>query len=144
MLEGKSMLVRCLSRCVSLALVASVTLGASSCLFGREDHAAPAVTVEDEAFVVQPRSERQRFAPREPEYFEGAVAPEPPAAQSEERPRAPSAAHVWIAGHHTRQDSQWVWVKGHYAVPPRADDVWVPGHWVGHLRGYVWIEGGWR
>ncbi|MEQ1894799.1 MAG: hypothetical protein ABL998_19825, partial [Planctomycetota bacterium] len=67
---------------------------------------------------------------QEPEYFEGASAPEAPASVAEERPSAPSSAHVWVAGQHTRQSGQWAWTAGHYALPPSADLVWVPGHWV--------------
>lgn len=136
------MLQRSLSRGVSLALVAALS---SSCLFGGGDHEhAPAVTVEGEMHHARSHGDAHHSVPREPEYFEGDVAPATPAALHEERPTAPSSAHVWIAGHHARRDGQWVWMHGHYAVPPRADDVWVPGHWVGHLRGYVWIGGGWR
>jgi len=80
----------------------------------------------------------------EPEYVEGDVAPEIPAALPEERPKAPSASHVWIAGQHNRKKGKWVWVPGHYAVPPSPEQVWVPGHWVDHLHGHAWIPGAWR
>ena len=79
-----------------------------------------------------------------PEYVKGVTPPPTPMAVAEVRPSAPSAAHVWVPGHHTRRYGQWVWVKGRYDVPPEAGLVWVPGHWVDHGSGYVWIEGGWR
>jgi hypothetical protein len=89
-------------------------------------------------------SRRSRSSPSEPEYVEGDAAPAIPAALPEERPKAPSMAHVWIAGQHTRKKNQWVWVPGHYDVPPSPEQVWVPGHWVSHLHGFAWIPGAWR
>lgn len=79
-----------------------------------------------------------------PDYVEADVPPSAPAAQPEVRPAAPSVAHVWVEGAHTRADGQWQWVGGHWALPPRDDVVWVPGHWVPHLHGYAWIPGAWR
>jgi hypothetical protein len=79
-----------------------------------------------------------------PEYVESDAPPAVPQTKPEERTPAPSVAHVWIDGAHTRQDGQWKWVGGHWAVPPRDDVVWVPGHWVPHLHGYAWIPGAWR
>lgn len=127
-----------------LALAAVLAL-TSSCLHSqrvRHRHAL-AVKAEAEADLAHAQADALR-ASDEPEYFEGEAAPEVPAALPEERPAAPSSAHVWIGGHHTRRGGQWVWVKGHHALPPRADVVWVPGHWVSHLHGYVWIGGAWR
>jgi len=125
----------------SLALASALALVSSSCLSGSgSHHATPAVragTGTDHAFS---RSEAQN----ELEYFEGETPPETPLALPEQRPGAPSPAHVWIAGYHTRRAGQWVWVSGHYALPPRTDVVWVPGHWVSHLHGYAWIPGAWR
>ena len=120
-----------------------VALLSSSCLFSRDaEQQAPAVKADGD--FARARAEAQRSQASEPEYFEGDVAPEIPAALPEKRPAAPSSSHVWIAGYHTRRNGQWVWVSGRYAVPPRADDVWVPGHWVSHLHGYAWIPGAWR
>ncbi len=129
-----------------LALAALLVLSTSSCLhFQRAQHRrALAVKAEAEADLAHAQADALRSSGREPEYFEGEVAPAVPAALAETRPSAPSPSHVWIAGQHTRRAGQWAWVGGHYALPPRADVVWVPGHWVGHLHGYVWIAGAWR
>jgi hypothetical protein len=127
-------------------VLALVVLSTSSCLHRQRvrHHRALAVKAEAEAELAHAQADALRSSSHEPEYFEGASAPEAPAALPESRPSAPSPAHVWIAGQHARRGGQWVWVGGHYALPPRADVVWVPGHWVGHLRGYVWIAGAWR
>jgi hypothetical protein len=124
-----------------LALAAVSVL--SSCFSSRSgEHHSPAV--KDSSSYTTSHSSRVSAPLAEPEYFEGASAPEAPAAVAEERPSAPSPAHVWVAGQHTRQKGKWVWSSGRYALPPSADLVWVPGHWVAHLRGYVWIDGAWR
>ena len=128
------------NRSTWLALAAVSVL--SSCFSSRGGEHSPAV--KDESSHSYTHAESLRSPLQEPEYFEGASAPEAPAALDEERPSAPSPAHVWIAGQHTRQRGEWVWSAGHFALPPSADLVWVPGHWVAHLRGHVWIAGAWR
>lgn len=130
----------------SLVLAATLALLSTSCLRAqraRHQHAlAVKADAEAELALAQAESERARLG--EPEYVEGDAPPAMPAALPEQRPGAPSPAHVWIAGYHTRRGGQWVWVSGHYALPPRSDVVWVPGHWVAHLQGYAWIPGAWR
>ena len=124
-----------------LAMTAALALLSTSCWFSGGSRDEHALAVKAPGEHVSAQVER---GSGQPEYFEGASAPAAPAALTEQRPSAPSSAHVWIAGQHTRKNGQWVWVGGHYALPPRADVVWVPGHWVAHLHGYVWIAGGWR
>jgi hypothetical protein len=125
-----------------LALVVALALAASSCLSGEHaSHHSLDVKAETEGSHVTHATGSQHH---EPEYFEGAVAPEMPAARHESRTKAPSTDHVWVAGHHTRRDGEWVWVSGRWTVPPSEGAVWVPGHWVGHLHGYLWIAGAWR
>lgn len=130
-----------------LALAATLlVLTTSSCLHSqrvRRQHAL-AVKAEAEADLARAQADAVRTSSREPEFFEGETAPEVPAALPEQRPSPPSSSHVWIAGQHTRRNGQWVWVSGHYALPPRYDVVWVPGHWVAHLNGHVWLSGAWR
>src|SRR5262249_42468534 len=130
--------------CAQLALAAALALSTSSCLHTqrvRHEHAL-ALKAESEADLAHAQADSLRA--HEPEYVEGESAPAVPEALQEQRPTAPSPAHVWIAGQHTRSNGEWVWVPGHYSLPPRADVVWVPGHWVAHLHGYVWIAGAWR
>lgn len=133
-------------RSAGLALAAVLVVSASSCLHTQRAHhrRALAVKAEAEADLAHAQAESLRSSLQEPEYFEGDVAPVAPQALAESRPSAPSSAHVWVAGQHTRRSGQWVWVGGHYALPPSADVVWVPGHWVAHLHGYAWISGAWR
>jgi len=119
-------------------LASVLVLGLTSCLSGRHDADSRAVAVKAEGNSQLPHTLAQRT---EPEYVEADAAPEIPAALPEERPNAPSKAHVWIAGEQTRRAGQWVWVAGRWAIPPRSDVVWVPGHWVPHLEGYAWIAG---
>ena len=128
---------------VGLALAAVLALGSSSCQLFRGSESEQTLDVKANTHST-PQRARSAQSFGEPEYFEGDVAPAMPAALPESRPKAPSSAHVWIAGQHTRQDGKWVWVAGHYAVPPSVDQVWVPGHWVSHLHGYAWIPGAWR
>jgi len=124
-----------------LACAAVLVLTQTSCLSsGSTEHHGAAV--QDSSSQTFTGSSTRSFA--EPEYFEGSTPPSSPALVTEERPSAPSTAHVWVAGEHTREDGQWVWSPGRYVLPPSADVVWVPGHWVQHLRGYVWIGGAWR
>ena len=142
-MEGESMLS---NRSKWAVLAAALVLLDTSCLRAeraRHEHAL-AVKAEADADLAHAQADSLRQAQQEPEFFEGDVAPEVPAAQQESRPSAPSPAHVWIAGYYTRRAGQWVWVSGRYSVPPRSDVVWVPGHWVSHLDGYVWIDGAWR
>ena len=132
------------SMCVAFAAV--LALSSSSCLYSQRVHHehALAVKAEAETDLVHAQTEAVRETPDSPEYVEAESAPEIPAAFPEERPAAPSPAHVWIAGHHARRAGAWLWVAGHYALPPQADEVWVTGHWVPHLQGWVWIGGAWR
>ena len=129
-----------------LALAATLVLFDTSCLHTqrvRHQHAL-AVKAEAEADLAHAQADAVRHSVEENEYVEATTPPEIPQPLQEARPTAPSSSHVWIAGHHTRRDGAWVWVPGHYALPPRNDVVWVPGHWVNHRNGYVWIGGAWR
>jgi YXWGXW repeat-containing protein len=130
----------------SLAL-AALALTSTSCLHTQRTRhqRALAVKAEAEADLAHAQADAVRSQQlSEPEYVEAEEAPAVPAALPEQRPSAPSPGHVWVAGQHTRRGGQWVWVSGHYALPPRSDVVWVPGHWVPHLHGYAWIAGAWR
>jgi hypothetical protein len=129
------------NRSVSRLALASALVLFSSCAATHHQESGAAVRAEghfsNSSAVGTPGFET-------PEYVETDVPPAPPAAQAETRPAAPSVSHVWIEGAHTRDDGQWSWVAGHWAMPPRDDVVWVPGHWVPHLHGYAWIPGAWR
>jgi len=59
---------------------------------------------------------------------------------------APGPGYVWVPGYHRWDGGAYVWVGGHWAVPPHHYyHAWVPGHWVRHSRhGWYWREGHWR
>jgi hypothetical protein len=138
-LEGETMLT---VRSTSLALAAALALLSSACV-SHEGQRARTSEVKADTDFARVHSARP-VALAEPEYVEGVTPPPTPMAVMEQPTRAPSTAHVWVAGHHARRDGQWVWVRGRHELPPRDGLVWVPGHWVDHMNGYVWIEGGWR
>jgi hypothetical protein len=72
------------------------------------------------------------------------VVKKPPPPRLEVVGVAPSAAHVWIAGHWAWERGNYQWVPGHWAKRPRTGAAWVPGHWKQTRRGHVWIQGHWR
>jgi hypothetical protein len=67
----------------------------------------------------------------------------PPPLRAEVRPRAPSAAHVWIPGHWAWRGGAHVWMAGRYALPPAAGYRWVPARWVSERGQWVFFEGHW-
>ena len=68
----------------------------------------------------------------------------PPPPRVEVRTAAPSAGHVWIAGHWAWRGAAHVWVPGHWALPPAAGYVWEPARWVNQNGQWVFYEGHWR
>lgn len=69
----------------------------------------------------------------------------PPAPQAEMRPAAPMPTAVWMPGHWSWNPERqaYLWVKGSYAEPPRAQAQWVPGHFDQQPDGWVWRDGHW-
>lgn len=57
---------------------------------------------------------------------------------------APGPQYVWVDGYHRWGGSQYEWVAGRWAMPPRPRAVWVPGRWVSSRRGWYWVDGRWR
>jgi hypothetical protein len=51
---------------------------------------------------------------------------------------------VWIAGYHRWDGRAYVWVPGHWALPPRPRRAWVPAHWEHDRRGWFFVDGHWR
>jgi len=56
----------------------------------------------------------------------------------------PSRRHVWVNGYYVRRGGHYVWVSGHWALPPHGHAVYVAPHWEHRGGGYVYIEGVWR
>jgi WXXGXW repeat (2 copies) len=68
----------------------------------------------------------------------------PPAPRAEVRIAAPGPGYVWVGGFHRWDGAAYVWVPGHWVLPPRPRAVWVSGHWRHGRRGWFWVEGHWR
>ncbi len=74
-----------------------------------------------------------------------AIAPSaPPPAQVDVRPPQPIASAVWADGYWHYANGRWVWVAGHWAVPPRAGATWRPSTWVPDGVQLRLDPGGWR
>jgi hypothetical protein len=56
----------------------------------------------------------------------------------------PSRRHVWVSGYYVRRGGHYVWMSGHWALPPRGHTVYVAPHWEHRGGGYIYIEGVWR
>jgi WXXGXW repeat (2 copies) len=70
----------------------------------------------------------------------------PPADVVEVVPAQPSPDHVWIRGHY-RWDGvagAYVWVPGHWQLPPQGYHRWVPARWVERDGQWYFVEGHWR
>jgi hypothetical protein len=68
----------------------------------------------------------------------------PPPVRREVIPVSPGPRYVWTGGYYRFNGRAYVWVPGHYVIPPGRYTVWVPGHWVARQGGYIWIAGHWR
>ena len=60
------------------------------------------------------------------------------------RVEAPSPRHVWIDEEWEPREGSYVFVGGHWALPPHPEWVWVPGHWRARPNGEAWVPGHWR
>lgn len=67
----------------------------------------------------------------------------PPAVQQEVPTSRPSADHTWVAGYWRWQNNQYMWVPGHWEVPPRTGAVWVPPRWQPEGSSWRFYEGYW-
>ena len=79
-----------------------------------------------------------------PSFAEVIIQIAPPVAIVETPPPAPSRRHVWVVGYHRWDGHGYVWVPGHWAVPPHPHMVWVPHHWKQRHGQWVLVEGHWR
>ena len=69
------------------------------------------------------------------------VSTPPPAAEREARTPSPGADQVWVPGHYTYANGQWIWIKGVWSTPPQNDTRWVEGTYDQATR--RWTEGHW-
>ena len=73
------------------------------------------------------------------------IGPPPPPAHEEVVVR-PRGDVVWIDGYYRWRPHrhEYVWVRGHWAHPPRPHSVWVPGRWERRHGEWVYFEGRWE
>lgn len=55
---------------------------------------------------------------------------------------APGPSYVWVAGHYSWDNNQWVWVPGAWVTPPQSGARWVEGRW--DATSQNWTEGHWE
>ena len=67
----------------------------------------------------------------------------PPPAPVETVLIAPGPGYVWIGGEWI-WNGRWIWVAGHWRVPPYPHSVWIHGSWTSGPRGYHREPGHWR
>jgi hypothetical protein len=72
------------------------------------------------------------------------IAPPAPVVELDVMGVAPGPDHVWIAGHHAWEKSQYVWVPGRWDKRPHGGAHWVKGEWHHHERGWYWTDGHWK
>ncbi len=70
------------------------------------------------------------------------VAPPPP--RAEVVYARPSRSHVWVPGYWSYAGGRYVWIAGHYTLPPRGRGHWVEPRWERRGGSYVFIEGRWN
>lgn len=72
-----------------------------------------------------------------------AVPPAPPPPADVMTPQ-PTPSAIWVAGYYGYTGNQYVWVAGHWEIPPQNYQVFVRPHWVYRGGSYVYIRGYWR
>ncbi len=70
----------------------------------------------------------------------------PPVVPAEVVPPQPSSAHKWVAGYWAWRDDHYLWIAGHWEVPPRPDATWMPPRWEHRdaTNDYVFYDGYWN
>ncbi len=71
------------------------------------------------------------------------VTPSPPPVAQSVVP-SPGPGYVWQPGFWAWNGTAWVWVAGHWVVPPHPQAVWVAPGWVQRPQGWYWQQGYWR
>jgi hypothetical protein len=56
---------------------------------------------------------------------------------------APGPDYVWVGGEWV-WNGRWVWMTGHWIVPPYSHAIWIGGGWQRGPRGYRRVPGYWR
>ncbi len=66
-----------------------------------------------------------------------------PAARTERVTVSPNPNYVWIKGHWSWQDNDWVWMAGRWAERPRPGAVWREGEFLQQGYRMIWQPGHW-
>ncbi|MET0792605.1 MAG: hypothetical protein ABW061_13880 [Polyangiaceae bacterium] len=82
-------------------------------------------------------------APASPGEVVVAEPPPPPPLPPEAVPPPPAPGAVWVAGAHRWDGHGYVYEKGHYDRPPRANARYEQGHWEQRGNGKAWVNGHW-
>lgn len=67
----------------------------------------------------------------------------PPQAQQEVPSPRPSRDHAWVPGYWSWKTDRYVWMAGHWEIPPRVGAVWVPPRWQPEGTSWRFYEGYW-
>jgi hypothetical protein len=71
------------------------------------------------------------------------IAREPPPDRVEVVGARPSASRVWIGGHWTARNNDYVWTKGRWVLPPTGKTEWLSGKWEHEEHGWHYTDGHW-
>jgi hypothetical protein len=71
-------------------------------------------------------------------------APPPPRRERYSERDRPSPRHIWIAGYWRHDGRAYLWMPGHWDLPPRGYREWVEPRWENRGGAYVFIEGHWH
>ncbi len=69
--------------------------------------------------------------------------PPPPLPPEVAPPPPPEPGAVWVAGAHRWDGHAYVYERGHYEHPPRANARYQQGHWEQRGNGKAWVNGRW-
>lgn len=72
------------------------------------------------------------------------VVDRPPPARAEIIPVRPGGAYVWVPGYWARRPAGYVWLAGHYEVPPARRRAYQAGRWRHGRTGWYYVDGHWR
>jgi hypothetical protein len=70
--------------------------------------------------------------------------PPPPPPPQEVVYAQPSPDAIWVSGYYLWNDNSYVWVAGHWEIPPPGYRHFHPAHWEYRGGNYIYIRGYWR
>jgi hypothetical protein len=70
--------------------------------------------------------------------------PPPPPPPAEYVTAQPTPSAIWVAGYYGYDGYRYVWVAGHWEIPPQGYGVFVRPHWIYRGGQYFYVRGYWR